>query len=88
MNTIRETNSLDPDQACLFVGPGLGPNSLQRLSADCKSPRKLGNSCYSISSHFLCMILFINIRNSWAAWNTVMNLINWLLKKSADLVLH
>ena len=28
------SNSLDPDQARHFVGPGLGPNCLQRLSAD------------------------------------------------------
>ena len=36
-NTIRMSNSLDPDQARLFVGPDLGPNCLQRLSADDKS---------------------------------------------------
>ena len=28
------SNSLDPDQVPHFVGPHLGPNSLQRLSAD------------------------------------------------------
>ena len=33
-NTIRVSNSLDPDQARHFVGPDLGPNCLQRLSAD------------------------------------------------------
>ena len=27
-------NSLDPDQARHFVGPDLGPNCLQKLSAD------------------------------------------------------
>ena len=27
------SNSLDPDQAQHFVGPDLGPNCLQRLSA-------------------------------------------------------
>ena len=31
------TNSLDPDRARLFVGPDLGPNCLQRLSADDKN---------------------------------------------------
>ena len=36
-NTIRQSNSLDPDQARHFVGPDLGPNCLQRLSADNKS---------------------------------------------------
>ena len=29
-----ESNSLDPDQARHIVGPDLGPNCLQRLSAD------------------------------------------------------
>ena len=28
------SNSLDPDQARHFVGPDLGPNCLQKLSAD------------------------------------------------------
>ena len=34
--TIRVSNSLDPDQARHFVGPDLGPNCLQRLSAETK----------------------------------------------------
>ena len=33
-NTIRVSNSLDPDQARHIVGPDLGPNCLQRLLAD------------------------------------------------------
>ena len=32
--TIRVSNSLDPDQVRHFVGPGLDPNCLQKLSAD------------------------------------------------------
>ena len=36
-NIIRVSNSLDPDQARHFVRPDLGPNCLQRLSADIKS---------------------------------------------------
>ena len=36
------SNSLDPDQARLFVRPGLGPNCLQRLSAD-DTMRKIVN---------------------------------------------
>ena len=36
-NTIRVLNSLDADQAQHFAGPDLGPNCLQRLSADDKS---------------------------------------------------
>ena len=31
------SNNLDPDQARNFVGPDLGPNCLQRLSADNQS---------------------------------------------------
>ena len=34
MNTIRVTNGLDTDQDRHSVGPDLGPNFLQRLSAD------------------------------------------------------
>ena len=34
MNTIRVSNCLDQDQARLFIGPGLCPNCLQKLSAD------------------------------------------------------
>ena len=33
-NTIRVSNILDPDQVQHFVGPDLGPNYLQNLSAD------------------------------------------------------
>ena len=32
--TMRMSNSLDPDQARHFVGPNLGPNCLQKLSAN------------------------------------------------------
>ena len=34
MNTIRLSNSLDPDQDQHFVGPDLGLNCLQRLTVD------------------------------------------------------
>ena len=33
-NTIRVSNSLDPDKAQHKVGPDLGPNCLQRLKGD------------------------------------------------------
>ena len=36
-NTIRVSNSLDPDQTRCFVGSDLVPNCLQRLSVDDKS---------------------------------------------------
>ena len=38
-NTIRASNSLDPDQDRQNVGPNLGPNSLQRFSAEDKTSR-------------------------------------------------
>ena len=51
-NTIRVSNSLDPDQARHFVGPGLGPNCLQSLSADDISRQRAnirnGRTFYSI----------------------------------------
>ena len=36
-NIIRVSDNLDPDQDQQIVGPDLGPNCLQRLSADGKS---------------------------------------------------
>ena len=36
-NAIQVSNSLDPDHAQHFDWPDLGPNCLQRLSADNKS---------------------------------------------------
>ena len=54
-NTIRVSNILDPDQAQHFVGPDLGPNCLQRLSADDTSRQRV-----NISGYFLCLqIVFI-----------------------------
>ena len=46
-NTIRVSNSLDPGQARLFVGPDLGPNCLQTLSAD-NTSRQLFSIRYSM----------------------------------------
>ena len=37
-------NILDPDQAQHFVGPDLGPNCLQRLSADYTNRQRVDNS--------------------------------------------
>ena len=39
--TIRVPNSLDFDQAQRFVGPDLGPNCLQRSSADDTSRQRV-----------------------------------------------
>ena len=44
--TIWVLNSLDPDQPLFLVGPDLGPNCLQKLSADDTSMQGLnGNYC-------------------------------------------
>ena len=43
MNTIRVSNSSDPDQAGHVVGPDLGPNCLQKLSADVTSRRRVNH---------------------------------------------
>ena len=40
-NTIKVSNSLDPDQARQNVGPDLGPNCLQRLSTNDTSRQKV-----------------------------------------------
>ena len=37
------SNSLNPDQARQNVGPDLGPNCLQRLSADDTSRQRVNN---------------------------------------------
>ena len=50
-NTIRVSNSLDPDQAQHFVAPDLGPNYLQRLSADKKFIPPAGKMLTLTASH-------------------------------------
>ena len=54
-NTYEVSNSLDPDQDLPSVGPDLGPNCLQRLSADDKSHQFCGKnvSCQPTSSLLL-----------------------------------
>ena len=48
-NTIRVSNSLDPDQAWHYVRPDMGPNCLQKLSADNTSRQRV--KCYSEILH-------------------------------------
>ena len=43
-NSIRMSISLDPDQDRHSVGPDLGPNCFQRLSADDKNSHLQGKS--------------------------------------------
>ena len=42
-NTIRVSNSMDPDQARNIVGPDLGPNCLHKLSADDTSRQRVND---------------------------------------------
>ena len=42
MNTIKVSNGLDPDQDRRSVGPDMGSNCSQRLSADDKIRRQQG----------------------------------------------
>ena len=46
-NTIRVSNSLDPDQDRRNVGPDLDPNCLKRLSADDTSRQRVKSNCIS-----------------------------------------
>ena len=54
--TIRVSNRSDPDQTRRFVGPDLGPNCLQKLSADDtrRSRVNIGRFCH----HHDCVIRF------------------------------
>ena len=49
------SNSLDPDQARQTVGPDLGPNYLQRLSADDISRQRV---IYCLNTILILTVLF------------------------------
>ena len=71
MNTTKVSNSLDPDQAPRFVGPDLGPNCLQRLSAEDTSKQRLNT--------FLSVIVVVILRiNTFEQ-----NIIHVILNKSS-----
>ena len=59
-NTIRVSNSLDPDQDRPFVGPDLETSCLQRLLADNKSCCLQGMSSH-IFSHTVFSIMIHHI---------------------------
>ena len=56
------SNSLDPDQAQQNVGPELGPNCLQRLSADNTSKQKVKTVFYKEKQIFCLFELMLNIQ--------------------------
>ena len=58
------SNSLDQDQAQRFVEPDLGPNCLQRFSADDTSRQKVNNlkayiQCHLFITHLLITQIWI-----------------------------
>ena len=60
LNSISMSNSLDPDQNRQPVGPDLGPNCLQRLSAERKERVESNNKNLLL---FVCFILYIPVKN-------------------------
>ena len=58
-NTIRVSNGLDPDQDRHSVGPDLGPNCLQRLSADDKSPLAKKDFKQQTQFHRVCLYIYL-----------------------------
>ena len=62
-NTIRVSNSLDPDQARHFVGPDLGPNCLQRLLA-------VGSNFFHLAKVLVCfllvLLLYVPSQQQWS----------------------
>ena len=51
-NTIKDSNSLDLNQVWRFVGPDLGPNRLQRSSADEKNRHKREKRKWNYQPYF------------------------------------
>ena len=62
-NSIKVSNSLDLDQTRRFVGPDLGPNCSQKLSADDTGRERvnLKTLCERLHTHKLCKIFKIKI---------------------------
>ena len=71
MNTIRVSNSFDPDQVRLLVGSDLAPNCSQRVSTDDTSRRRANHwlSCW-IDWFIKYMIFFCQISTfCMTAWS-------------------
>ena len=59
-NNVRVSNSSVPDQARQIVRPDLGPNCLQRLSADDTSySTETGLNLKHFDEHLTCYLKFI-----------------------------
>ena len=58
------SNSLDPDQVQCFVGPDLGPNCLQKISADNTSRQRVnGMGIISGFSIFIDVYPVVSLRS-------------------------
>ena len=76
---MRESNSLDPDQARRFVGPDLGPHSLQRSSANDTSRQRVSKvlqcqdqksgTCISVVTIPAWRVLYEGMVRGGGAWN-------------------
>ena len=64
MNTIKVSNSLDPDQARHFVRPDLGSNCFQRLSAGATLDKELTLSPTGVRN-FVDLLLKSQLQNVW-----------------------
>ena len=57
------SNSLDPDQARRIVGPDLGPNCLQRFSADGTGRQRVKiaewRESHSVYGFYVLFVIFI-----------------------------
>ena len=82
--------SLDPDQARLFVGPDLGPNCLQRLSADIVDTKQLVDTFWlkpwlkfiSFGSNFFHLAKLLAYYKFWARvspGHAICACLKWLL---------
>ena len=73
------SNSLAPDQAQQNVGPNLGPNSLQRFSADDTSRQRVIETC---KTRTFALAKFDS--GSWVIFHTYF-VVCWIFSKSAFL---
>ena len=58
---IRVSNSLDPDQDGHSVGADLGPNCLQRLTADNTSKQRPTYLCFLTNKNVLLCLLYMSV---------------------------
>ena len=61
---MQGSNSLNPDQARHFVGPDLGPNSLQRLSEDDSYSRNLQYAYHCLCENLILLHVYKKVQTS------------------------